>query len=54
VPGVLILRGGRGGLIVVISIISIIVSIEAGLRGEPGASIRGTGENLVLGDLGRV
>ena len=38
----------------VISIISVIVSIEAGLRGELGASIRGIGENLVLGDLGRV
>ena len=36
----------------VISIISVIVSMEAGLRGEPGASIRGIGENQVLGDLG--
>jgi len=52
VPGALILQGGRGGSIVVISIISVIVSIEAGLRGELGASVRGTGENLVLGDLG--
>ena len=53
-PGVLILWGGRGGLIVVISIISVMVSMEAGLRGEPGASIRGIGENLVLGDPGQV
>ena len=53
-PGALILRGGRGGLIVVISIMSVMVSIEAGLRGELGASVRGTGENLVLGDLGQV
>ena len=37
-----------------ISIISIIVSIEAGLRGELGARVRGIGENLVLGDIGRV
>ena len=37
-----------------ISIISVIVSIEAGLRGELGASIRGIGDNLVLGDLGQV
>ena len=37
-----------------ISIISIIVFIEAGLRVELGTSIRGIGENLVLGDLGQV
>jgi len=36
----------------VISIISVIVSIEAGLRGELGARVRGIGENLVLGDIG--
>jgi hypothetical protein len=39
---------------VVISIISVMVSMEAGLRGELGASVRGIGENLVLGDPGRV
>jgi len=39
---------------VVISIMSVIVSMEAGLRGEPGARVRGIGENLVLGDPGRV
>ena len=37
-----------------ISIISVIVSMEAGLRGEPGAGVQGIGENLVLGDIGRV
>ena len=36
----------------VISIISVMVSIEAGLRGELGASVQGIGENLALGDLG--
>jgi hypothetical protein len=38
----------------VISIISVIVSIEAGLRGELGARVRGIGENLVLRDIGQV
>jgi hypothetical protein len=38
----------------VISIMSVMVSIEAGLRGELGAGVRGIGENLVLGDIGRV
>jgi hypothetical protein len=36
----------------VISIMSVIISIEARLRGELGARVRGTGENLVLGDIG--
>jgi hypothetical protein len=35
----------------VISIISVIVSIKAGLRGELGARVRGIRENLVLGDI---
>jgi len=30
---------------------SIIVSIEARLRGELSARVRGIGENLVLGDI---
>jgi hypothetical protein len=38
----------------VISIISVMISIEAGLRGELGARVRGIGENLVLGDIRRV
>jgi hypothetical protein len=38
----------------VISIISVIVSMEAGLRGELSARVRGIGENLVLGDIRRV
>jgi hypothetical protein len=29
-------------------------STEAGLRGEPGAGVRGAGENLAFGDPGRV
>ena len=37
-----------------ISIISIMISIEARLRGELSARVRGIGENLVLGDIGRV
>jgi hypothetical protein len=38
----------------VISIISVMISIEAGLRRELSARVRGIGENLVLGDIGRV
>ena len=53
-PRALILWEGRGGLIVVISIISIIVSIKARLRGELGTRIRGIKENLVLGDIRQV
>jgi hypothetical protein len=30
------------------------ISIEARLRGELGARVRGIRENLVLGDIGRV
>jgi hypothetical protein len=41
-------------LVKAISIISIIESIKAGFRGEPGVGVQDIGENLVLGDLGRV